>query len=62
MEEVIRVVEEYKNICLETAKRSLPKHVDSFMNILFEPKLLVDNIWLPLEQAWEEYKKEHGIN
>lgn len=61
VKEVIRVVREYHEICRKTAEIAVPNEVEKFMDILFKEKSVADEYWLPLEEAWFEYRAKHNI-
>ena len=61
VEEFIRAIKQYKNICESAIKISMPDHVQESLEQLFKIGSWINEPWFPLEDKWEEYKKQNGI-
>lgn len=64
VEEVIRAINEYENVFFEAVRRVSPKDLPEVKKLYFnrEKVSFSDTPWLPLEQAWQEYKQRHNIS
>lgn len=64
VEDVVDAIKKYRVVYLEAVKIISPQDLDSIEKLFFsntEKLDFSDTPWLPLEQAWLNYKKQHNI-
>lgn len=63
VEEVVRSTKEYTEAVFEAVRKISPDALKRIKNYYFNSEKILhsDTPWLPLEQAWLDYKKQHNI-
>jgi len=65
IEEAVRAIKEYREVYLEAVRIISPEYLETVKKLFFSSKEKLyysDTPWLPLEQAWQEYKQKHNIS
>lgn len=61
IEEVRRIVNNYKNVCKQILDKATPNVASELMKTMFGANWVFKEPWLPLEQEWLAYRKKHNI-
>jgi len=60
VEEMLRVIKDYKDTCMQVAEKILPDDTENFLKMIFKEPTWNHDPWFPLEEVWTECKQKNA--